>query len=130
MKQMIHRLLFGQSSFGLRIASMALLALGTLLAGSCRTTFSDKQFLFYDPGVDKSVRRVERKFTGEDFMVGIVPGNAYITEGKSFSVPALLRETRLLEGCSELKNIDIEFYSEFYVLIGMPKAIVRADCIR
>ena len=116
------------ASGGRRLAGVLALTFLTGGVASCRTGFSDKQFLNYDPGVDPGVRRVERRFVGEDFMIGS-PG-FFITEGRSFSIPTLLREVRLLENCSELKNIDIEFYSQYYIFVGMPRALVRADCIK
>jgi len=92
------------------------------ILGNCALPYADKQFLNFDPS--SKAERVKYEIMGEHFLF------IKIKSGDSPSILTAMNALAKINSCNDLKNIDIEFYENYYLLIGFPKLVIRADCIK
>jgi len=105
----------------MRIA-FALILLGCAIS-ACRLPLAHKSFHSYNPASPAGVERITQTFTGDVLIVRIATGS-------SPDIFRSLHVTRAIHQCTELQNVDMEFYDWNFYFFGFPRLIVRADCLR
>ncbi len=103
-----------------KINILSLLAF-TLLY-NCALPFADKQFFDVDLNLTNAAR-ITQEFTGDATII-------LIPTGDSPSISESIKNMKMRYGCKSLKNIDAEFFHNYYYIVGFPKLILRADCIK
>ncbi|MCB1141319.1 MAG: hypothetical protein H7A24_14335 [Leptospiraceae bacterium] len=68
--------------------------------------------------------RIRRTIHGPTVIFGSIP------LGESIDTKIALTELKDLSKCSDLKNIDIEFFNYNYVFVGFQRMVVLADCVK
>ena len=89
---------------------------------NCAVPFADKQFFDIDLNLTNATR-VTQEFIG-DVTIILIP------TGESPSISESINNMKARYGCKSLKNIDAEFFHNYYYVVGFPKLILRADCIK
>ena len=93
----------------------------TYLISNCSLPYADKHFLNFDPAIKAD--RVKYEVMGPVLILKI-------KTGESPSVIEALNATAKINSCTDLKNIDIEFFENYYYIIGFPKLLIQADCVK
>ncbi|MBE7412909.1 MAG: hypothetical protein L6Q54_13925 [Leptospiraceae bacterium] len=94
----------------------------TVVLSNCALPYADKQFLNFDSS--SKAERVKYEIMGENFLF------LKIKSGDSPSIRTAINVLAKINSCKDLKNIDIEFFENYYFLVGFPKIIILADCVK
>ena len=104
-----------------RFRFILLLAL-PLLFGGCMLPLASKNYMRMDLSV--KAPRVEIEQTGMMYLLSVLPLR------EPLDTKDVLLELMEEEECSDLKNIDIQYWNHSYYLLSWDKVRVIADCVK
>jgi hypothetical protein len=107
-----------------RFALLTITGILFLALWNCMVPFSQKIMVLESRSDElKSVTRIEHEEKGDILLLGLIP------LGETPDIKQVLIKTRLAYNCSDLKNVEIEYYNHFFLLISFPKMLISADCV-
>jgi len=66
--------------------------------------------------------RVRKTIHGPSLILSVFPS------GEPMDIKEAIEETRKVNSCKELKNIDIEYFYQSFGVVSYPKILIHADC--
>ncbi|MDX1958726.1 MAG: hypothetical protein SFU98_09145 [Leptospiraceae bacterium] len=98
-------------------------ALSILLVG-CMGVTSVKSIANVD--IKSTGNRIQKTLYGNTFLFGAIPVGDYNSLDSKEAIETLAK----VSSCKDLKNIDLEFFTYNFLVVGYQKMIVKADCSR
>ncbi len=95
----------------------------SLLFFSCSIYYS-KSVSNISEGVEAVSERVEKTDSGFSLF------HPWLVLSEPLDADHLIRAIKFEYACLKLRNVEIDYYQDYYLLFGFPEVQVRADCIK
>ncbi len=96
-----------------------------LTLNGCVVTHTNYNLMEFDKSMLGSKTQIVTKaFNGSALILSLLP------IGEEPDTKASLMELMTENKCTALKNIEIEFYQRSFILVGFPRTIISAHCIK
>ncbi|MBE7412910.1 MAG: hypothetical protein L6Q54_13930 [Leptospiraceae bacterium] len=95
------------------------------LLSSCIVSHSNNNLIEYEwSSLDSKIQLVTKSYNGNALILGMLP------TGEEPDTKLALLDLMTENKCKDLKNIEIEFYQRNFILVGFPRMIISAQCLK